>query len=294
VGLTTPLGNQGLKLAVLGALTNTASISLDPALDLTSGGSSSLASVALRYPLLLRRTSAINLSLQGDAQNTTNNLFLDGVEVQGSDTRLRALRLGIDASRSSPFSSSYAALQISQGLPIWNAQVNSPDPALSNPFGSTSFISGRLTLRHQQRIGTTNGFITLTGMGQLAGTPLPSPEDFSYGGPFLGRAYRSSFLIADQGVAGGIEASYSFYPAQATLTPFVFYDVGSVFQAASSAPQNPQSAASVGIGLRGSWTRNTSFELGWAIPEGILVGTGFAGRDGPANSIVYFRAAVTF
>ena len=129
----------------------------------------------------------------------------------------------------------------------------------------------------------------------LAGTLLASPEDFSYGGPFLGRAYRSSFLIADQGVAGGVEASYSFYPGrQATLTPFLFYDVGSVFQAQGSSPQNPQTAASVGLGLRGSWTSNTNFEVGWALPEGLLMGTGIGGRDGPANSIVYFRAALTF
>jgi len=295
-GLTTPLGNSGLKLAVLGAFTSTTSDSLLPnqGFTLNTSGSSSLGNVALRYPLLLNRRSAINVSLQGDLQNTTNNLLADGIQFQSSDTRLRALRLGLDASRNTPFAASFAGLQLSQGLPIWNAQVVSPDPALSNPLGSTSFFSARLTLLHQQRIAASETFVTLRGMGQLAATPLPSPEDFSYGGPFLGRAYRSTFLIADQGVAAGIEASHNVFVGQSTFTPFVFYDVGSVSQHNGSTPQDPQSAGSYGIGLRGNLGANANFELGWAIPANVDLGQGVVGRDGPSNSIVYFRAALTF
>lgn len=295
-GLTTPLGTSGLKVSVLGAATSTESTSLLPGLSVavTSGGISNLGSLAFRYPLHLSRRATANLSLQADLQNSTNNLLLDGTQVQSSDTRLRVLRLGVDASRTTSFAASYAGLQLSQGLPIWNAQVVSADPALANPTGSTSFFSARLTLLHQQRIGTGNGFLTFRGMGQLAGTPIPSPEDFSYGGPFLGRAYRSSFLIADQGVAAGLDYSYSFYPGKATLTPFVFCDIGSLSQASGSTPQSPQSAASYGIGLRGNLTPFSNFELGWAIPAAVQLGANFAGRDGPANSIVYFRAGVTF
>lgn len=295
-GITTPLGNSGLKLALLGAATGTQSTSLLPGLPntITSGGVSNLASLALRYPLLLSRRATANLSLQADMQNSTNNLYFDGTQVQSSDTRLRVLRLGLDATRSTPSSASYAGLQLSQGLPIWNAQVVSGDPALANPLGSTSFFSARLTLLHQQRIGQTNGFLSFRGMAQLAGTPIPSPEDFSYGGPFLGRAYRSTFLIADQGVAAGLDYSYTFYAGKTTLTPFVFGDFGSLSQQAGSSPQSSQSAASYGIGLRGSFSPNSSFEFGLAIPASVQLGSNIAGRDGPANSIVYFRAGINF
>ena len=131
-------------------------------------------------------------------------------------------------------------------------------------------------------------------MAQLAGTPIPSPEDFSYGGPFLGRAYRSTFLIADQGVAAGLDYSYTFYAGKTTLTPFVFGDFGSLSQQAGSSPQSSQSAASYGLGLRGSFSPNSSFEFGLAIPASVQLGTNIAGRDGPANSIVYFRAGINF
>ena len=296
VGVTAPVGTSGLKLALLGGNTRTTSTSLLPDLgvNLNTNGQSTLGSLALRYPLLLNRRASVNLSLQGDLQNVTNNLNANGARLQSSESRLRALRLGVDASRNTPFYASYAGLQISQGLPIWNAQVLSPDPALSNPYGSTSFFSARLTLLHQQRIGSSQSFLTFRGMGQLAGTPLPSSEDFSYGGPFLGRAYRSTFLIADQGVAAGLEYSHSFTAGQTNLTPFVFYDVGSVSQVPGSAPQVPQSAGSYGLGLRGSFSSQANVEVGWAIPSSITLGPGINGRNGPANSIVYFRAALTF
>ena len=294
--ITTPLGNSGLKLALSGGITGTTSTSLVPQLgvDLNTSGVSNLGSLALRYPIVLSRRSSVQVSLQGDVQNISNDLYFDGTRVQSSDSRLRVLRLGLDASHSTPFASSYAGLQLSQGLPIWDAQVLSPDPALSNPYGSDSFVSARLTLQHQQRIGASQHFFTVRGMGQWAGTPLPSSEDFSYGGPFLGRAYRSTFLIADQGVAGGLEYSFNLYSGQSSFTPFVFYDVASVDQASGSAPLPHQSAGSYGIGLRGSVGTSFNYELGWAIPTAISLGNGLSGRDGPSNSIVYFRAALGF
>lgn len=294
--VTTPLGNSGLKLAVLGGITSTSSTSLVPeaGANLNTSGVSNLGTLALRYPLLLSRRSTLNVSLQGDVQNISNNLYFDGARVQSSDSRLRALRFGIDASLNTPFYASFAGLQLSQGLPIWGAQVISEDPALSNPFGSDSFVSARLTLLHQQRLGTSQQFLSFRGVGQWAGTPLPSSEDFSYGGPFLGRAYRSTFLIADQGVAGGLEYSFTLNSGQATFTPFVFYDVATVGQASGSVPQPQQSAGSYGLGLRGSVGSTASYELGWAIPTAISLGNGLASRDGPSNSIVYFRAALSF
>lgn len=293
---TMPLGNSGLKLALSGGITSTSSTSLVPQLgvNLNTSGSSTLGSLALRYPLLLNRRSSVQVSLQGDGQHITNDLYLDGSRIQGSDTRLRVLRLGLDASRSTPFYSSYAGLQLSSGLPIWDAQVLSPDPALSNPFGSDSFFSARLTLLHQQRIGSSQHFLSVRAMGQLAGTPLPSSEDFSYGGSFLGRAYRSTFLIADQGVAGGVEYSYNIYTKDSTFTPFLFYDIGTVGQASGSVSQPQQSAGSYGLGLRGNLGDAASYELGWAIPASISLGNGLSGGDGISNSIVYFRAALSF
>jgi len=121
---------------------------------------------------------------------------------------------------------------------------------------------------------------------------LPAPEDFSYGGPFLGRAFRGSYLVGDQGAGAGLELSHSFYSTNWTLTPFVFGDLGVASNNGRlSAPANYQ-AASYGLGLRGSWGSSGSMELGWGIPTGAYPQS--TGQVGVSSSIVYFRATVTF
>ena len=121
---------------------------------------------------------------------------------------------------------------------------------------------------------------------------LPAPEDFSYGGPFLGRAYRGTYLVGDQGAAAGLELSHGFFSGSWTLTPFVFGDYGVASSKGNlPTPANYQ-AASYGIGLRSSWSSSGNVELGWAIPEGGFPASN--GRAGTANSIVYVRATVSF
>jgi hemolysin activation/secretion protein len=98
--------------------------------------------------------------------------------------------------------------------------------------------------------------------------------------------------VGDQGAAAGLELSQGFGNGAWSLSPFVFGDVGvAANNGRIPAPPNYQ-AASYGLGLRGGWGSNSSFELGWAIPSG-----GFpqsTERSGPAHSIVYFRASLTF
>ena len=155
-----------------------------------------------------------------------------------------------------------------------------------------SYTSARLDLRHQQRLGSGNTFLTAIGSGQLTGTTLPTPEDFSYGGPWLGRAYRSVYLAGDQGAAAGLELSHSFSRGTWNLTPFAFGDYG-VASNKGNIPTPPNyQASSYGIGLRGGWGTATSFEVGWGIPSGSYPeATGMAGIT---NSIVYARATVAF
>ena len=300
VGFTTPIGNTGLRLVGNGSLTSTSSTAIPiplgdgTSVDLTSGGESWLGSLALRYPLILSRTAALNVSLSGEVQNATSNTYIDGELALSNPSRLRVVRLGVDASLSNPFYASSANLQISQGLPIANA-IDSVTLAATNgslPYGSVSYTSARLTLRHQQRLGATNTFLTATGMGQLANSTLPGPEDFSYGGPFLGRAYKGSYLIGDQGAAGGLELSHAFYGNNWSLTPFVFGDIGVAGNNDNLPTPANYTAASYGLGLRGGWGTFSTFEVGWGIPAGPFPAS--AGRAGPANSIVYFRAAVSF
>ncbi len=298
--LATPLGNRGLRLVGVGSYTSTSSTTTPitgvggAPLLLNSGGESWLGNLALRYPLLLSRKGSLGLSLAGEVQNATNNSYLDGLLALSNPSRLRVLRLGVDGTLSSAFYASSANFQISQGLPIAQAYDGATlaQSGGSLTAGSVDYTSARLTLRHQQRLGSGNTLVTATASGQVTSSLLPAPEDFSYGGPFLGRAYRGPYLVGDQGAAAGLELSHGFLNGPWTLTPFVFGDYGVASNNGRiPAPANYQ-ASSYGIGLRGSWNPISSFELGWAIPSGAFPESN--GRAGATNSIVYFRASLTF
>jgi len=298
--LSTPLGNRGLRLVGIGSGTSTSSTGSTvtgvggPPITLTTGGQSWLGNLALRYPLLLSRRGSLGLSLAAEMQDAISNTYFNGQLAFANPSRLRVLRLGVDGSLTTPFYASSANLQISQGLPIFGAYDagSLAETGGSLTLGSVSYTSARVTLRHQQRLGSGNTFVTATGSGHLTSTALPNPEDFSYGGSFLGRAYRGTYLVGDQGVAAGLELSHSVYGSNWTLTPFVFGDLGVASNNGRlGTPANYQ-AASYGLGLRGNWGTASSFELGWGIPTG-----GFpqaTGKAGAANSIVYFRATLNF
>ena len=298
--VATPLGNRGLRLVGLGSYASTSSTTTPitgvggAPVALSTGGQSWLGNLALRYPLLLSRRGSLGLSLAGELQDSSNNSYLNGLLALSNPSRLRVVRLGVDGSLSTPFYASSAFLQISQGLPMADAYDGATlaQSGGSLPAGSVDYTSARLTLRHQQRLGSGNTLVTATASGQVTSSVLPAPEDFSYGGPFLGRAFRGPYLVGDQGAAAGLELSQGFGNGAWSLSPFVFGDVGvAANNGRIPAPPNYQ-AASYGLGLRGGWGSNSSFELGWAIPSG-----GFpqsTDRSGPANSIVYFRASLTF
>ena len=299
VSFTTPIGNQGLRLVGIGSFTSTNSV-VTPLnvggapLGFKTAGQSWLGLLSLRYPLLLSRTASLNVSLSGEVQNATNSAYLDGLLVYANPTRLRVLRLGIDGTLNTPFYASSASLQISQGLPIAGAfdQATLTQSRGSLPAGSVGYTSARLNLRHQQRIGASNTFLTMSGNGQVTSSMLPAPEDFSYGGQTFGRAYRGTYLSGDQGASASIELSHSFNSGSWTTAPFVFADYGVASNNNGVLTPPNYYAASYGIGVRATWTSMTSWEVGWAIPTGAYPEA--TKRSGPANSIVYFRFNLAF
>jgi hemolysin activation/secretion protein len=299
VSFTTPIGNQGLRLVGIGSFTSTNSV-VTPLnvggapLGFKTAGQSWLGLLSLRYPLLLSRTASLNVSLSGEFQNSTNSAYLDGMLAYVNPTRLRVLRLGIDGSLNTPFYASNASLQISQGLPIAGAFDRGTFVQIRGSMsdGSVGYTSARLNLRHQQRIGASNTFLTVSGNGQVTSSILPAPEDFSYGGQVFGRAYRGTYLSADQGASASLELSHSLNSGSWTTAPFVFADYGVASNNNGVLTPPNYYAASYGIGLKANWSTMTSWEVGWAIPTGAYPEA--TKRSGPANSIVYFRFNLAF
>lgn len=297
---TTPLGNRGLRLVGLGSFFSTNSTSTPitglggSPINLNTAGQSWLGNLTVRYPLLLNRRSSAGISITGEVQNSSSYTYLDGYLAISNPSRLRVLRLALDGSLTNRSYASTASIQLNQGLPIAQAYdgVTWGQSGGSLTAGSVSYTSARANVRHQHRLGSGNTFFTATASGQVTGNILPTPEDFSYGGQTLGRAYRGIYLAGDQGASGGVELSHSWSIKNYNFTPFIFADYG----VASSngiygSPPNYQ-ASSYGVGLRGAWGSTTSFEVGWGIPSGSYPEATF--QAGTANSILYGRATVAF
>ena len=292
--LSTPIGNEGFKADAFWALSTTSSKDLlDGPGYLQTVGSSNYWSFGLSYPLLLKRNAQLNVSLQGTGQNSTNDLYVDGIEATDLSTdRIRALRLLVDGYLVSRNATTSASLRISQGLGGLDDGLDA-DEFPSNPYGAPNFTTARLNLARTQRLFESDTLLTIKGAGQVSATPLPVPETFTYGGPQYGRAFRSVYILGDQGWAGSVELAQNFnvqlFNELASFQPFLWYDYGNTIY--KEGPLPSQQASTYGIGLKGSGFQNTSFELGWGIPATNTLQPNVVGT---ANSIVYFNVGWRF
>lgn len=105
--------------------------------------------------------------------------------------------------------------------------------------------------------------------GQWASGPLYSSEEFGYGGQDMGRAYDGSDIIGDRGLSTSLEAGYTgLSPLYGTfVTPYVFYDIGKVWNLDTSGQNKVQSASSAGVGIRfQNESSGISGGIGLAVP----------------------------
>lgn len=323
--VSTPLGNQGWTGEFLWGITSTSSVNLLAGSNtLQTGGLSNYWSLGASYPLVMRRNSGLSVGVKGTLQNSTNDLYENGQQSQDLSTdRIRAIRFTLDGYLQSPPAEgengrislgrvSQLGFVLSQGFAGLGSDLAAGE-LLSNPKAAPNFTSARLNLAHYQDLTrynrlsnnlTTVTLATLKGAAQLSSTALPVPEQFTYGGPYYGRAFNSAYLLGDEGWSVSLELGQRFLFNPNGLTslrgktyvfePFVWYDYG--FTSNRTSVQEggfpSQSAASLGIGVRGSILGGTSnIELGWGIPSTNTLQSSQTGAD---NSIVYFKAKVRF
>ena len=100
---------------------------------------------------------------------------------------------------------------------------------------------------------------------QIADKALFSSEEFGYGGANYGRAYDSSEITGDNGIAGKLELSYQLgvqIPKVQSISPYVFYDAAQIYDRANG----KSSAASSGFGVRVNFFEKLSGSLEWTKP----------------------------
>ncbi len=234
-----PLNEEGLTLELSGSLSRSApGFTLKP-LEIESA--SRAVAFGFSYPLICSRRQNLTLRTTLDAKNITTKSL--GAEL--SRDRVRAARLAAQYDRQDSWGQTVMMMRLSHGLDALGARKTG-SINLSRAEGRSDFTKVEASL---SRLHVLPGEFQAVGSleGQYASSPLLSSEQFGYGGQAFGRAYDSSEILGDRGVAFSLELRYAGLPVN--VQPFGFYDVGKVFNQDHSGGLD-QSGASAGLGGR--------------------------------------------
>jgi len=237
-------------------------VSLRDRVDLAMSYSSTFPGDALRENELESRTqefsgkwthSFLRLRqqvIEGDVEAGLRRSDSKVLGLELSKDRVRYLTGGVKASmQDSWLGVSSADMHVTRGLGVLGASektaINTSRENSGGDFTKVEATVSRLQLLGQEWM------LQAAATGQVASRSLPSSEEFGFGGMTFGRAYDSSEISGDHGVAGLLELRYQGVPPlkeTATFTPYVFYDAGKVWNKNTGQETNI-SASSAGMGL---------------------------------------------
>ena len=214
------------------------------------------------HPFIRSRSDTLRGDLGFDYKNSRTNSF--GTLL--NQDRLRVLSFGASYDFADVLQgSNLVSVRFSQGLDMMNASQNGSTD-LSRTGGRSDFRKMTVSMLHNQPL--PDGFGVQIGMdAQLSPHPLLTSEQFGLGGAQYGRAFDSSEVLGDNGLAGKLELSYTptvEIPKVKYIQLYTFVDGGGVV---NNAPDTTvtgwQTLASAGIGARVGITDNAtgSFEL---------------------------------
>lgn len=239
-------GVSGWTIDMSGVLARTEpGASLD---DLDIRGKSHTLSARLSYALIHQRAKTWNIDTRFEHKNSHTDILDDRLY----DDRLRVLSVGTNYSASDSLRGiNLIDLRLSQGLDILGArETGSID--LSRTDGRSDFRKFNFYLARLQSLPSHFEIYT-TLSGQHTPHPLLSAEEFGFGGQGLGRGYDPSEITGDRGLAGSLEfrhrSAHEFYGQNTTLLPYLFFDVGKVWDI-DNGDTTHESAASAGAGLK--------------------------------------------
>lgn len=247
------LGVSGLNFIFSANVTRT-----EPGAELEKldvAGRSLYLRASLQYPLIRQREKNLTVSADFNYKNVETDVLHSRI----FDDHIRTVGLQADYSFLDAFGgSNNATLSFTQGLSVFNGSTPS-SANLSRQDGRGKFQRMKAKLSHLHPLW---GTVDLLGSvrGQYSWQPLLSSEEFGFGGSEIGRGYDPSEITGDRGVSASLELRYgkSLPEYNLGLQPFLFYDVGKVWNIDRGA-KNKISAASAGAGLRVNWNNDWSF-----------------------------------
>lgn len=187
---TTPIGENGLNLALAGAYQDTRPSSIDVE------GNASFLSAGLSYPLVLDFHRELSFSGTIDRIESTNTALGSII----ANERISAARLGAKGSWTAAKRSLSGNLTYSRGLGFGESRSSVPE-------ANVEFNKIRGTGRFIQALGDSV-FLRLSAEGQWTDDILPANERLLIGGADFGRGFDNGLVSFDTGYAGSIEPAW--------------------------------------------------------------------------------------
>ncbi|MHB1014655.1 MAG: ShlB/FhaC/HecB family hemolysin secretion/activation protein [Desulfurivibrionaceae bacterium] len=239
------LTSEGTKLSLTASQSRTRPADYLEVYDIE--GDSFSSGFTVGYPLLRSRSQ--NLTLSGGF--TLRNSQTDTLGQLQSHDRIRELVATMNYDLADTYGGvNMTTLGFYQGMNILNA-TETGSPNLTRVDGHSDFSKLTAYLSRKQELGHDFS-LEVAATGQYSFMSLLSSEEFGYGGSQFGRAYDSSEITGDSGVAARAEFQYTRNPGALQVRfvqPYVFYDYGAIWNRSATLPEH-QDGASAGLGLR--------------------------------------------
>lgn len=203
------------------------------------------AGAGVNHQLIRQRNHNVSLQAGFNLRNSDSDI----VNTTLSKDRVRTIHASLFwSAQDSWLGYNDLSLGITQGLGILGSS-KAGDIDASRQGAAPDFTKAQFSYARIQRLSDDwSGVLSLS--GQKASRSLYSSEEFGYGGASLGRAYDTSEIVGDDGLAGGIEARYQGMSPVGTFhpMPYGFYDLGKVWNK-NTGQEKSASGSSAGIGL---------------------------------------------
>jgi len=250
-----PVNQEGTRLFFSGSVSESEPGSSLKKFDIN--GDSTSITLRLTHPFLRSRGKNLTGYLGFTGRNSTTKILgsLD------SEDRLRVATIGVSydfADKNKGIN--LIRLNLSQGLNIFDA-TESGSSNLSRTQGRSDFTKLTGSFMRMQSMASSWNLLGAASW-QYSFDKLLASEEFGVGGSQYGRAYDSSEITGDHGIAFKVELQKAFRPAWDYLSDFQLYsflDYGSVWnKVQTSTGAKRQDLTSIGLGMRFNVTDSIS------------------------------------
>jgi len=250
-----PINQEGTRLFFSSSVSKSEPGSTLKQFDIN--GDSSSITLRLTHPFLRSRAKNLTGHLGFSGRNSTTKIL----GLLDSEDRLRVMNMGVSYDYADEYKGvNLIRLNLSKGLNIFDA-TESGSSNLSRSQGKSNFTKLTGNLMRIQNLSPSWNLLGAASW-QYSFDKLLASEEFGVGGSQYGRAYDSSEITGDHGIAFKVELQKAFRPAWDYLSDFQLYsflDYGSVWnKVQTSTGAKRQDLTSIGLGMRFNITDSIS------------------------------------